>query len=221
MTNAVYLLKHVPSNKFYVGSSGGIKQRLINHRSALRNNKHYCKPLQAFYNEDPSSIEECIILVSDREMAFELEQFIIDDAAASGLLLNVSPDAKTPYKGLKHSEETRQKITASRIGELNPNYGKRMSDATKQKIAQAITGEANHFYGKTHSEESREKIRDAVLQRIAAGTFKTNQRKVVVDGVEYNSVKEAAQALGISSPTLVGRIKKTSPRWSGYQYKER
>lgn len=218
MTNAVYLLKHVPSKKFYVGSSGGIKQRLINHRSALRNNKHHCKPLQVFYNEDPSSIEECIILVSDRDSAFELEQIIIDSACDSGQLLNLSPDAKVPYKGLKHSDETRQKITASRIGELNPNYGKRMSEAVKQKIAQAITGEANHFFGKTHSEEAKEKMRQLALRRAAEGKYETRKKLVVAAGVQYNSLKEACTALNVTKGNLVYRLRSTNPQWVDYYY---
>lgn len=206
MTNAVYLLKHVPSKKFYVGSTGGIKQRLINHRSALRNNKHYCKLLQAFYNEDPSSVQECIILVPDRDTAFELEQFIIDDNVSSGLLLNVSPDAKTPYKGLKHSEETRLKITASRIGELNPNYGKRMSEATKRKIAQAITGERNQFYGKTHTDEVKQRLREL------------RQRPVVAGGKRYSSIVEAYKQMKIGRRKLVSRLESTSPEWTDYYY---
>ena len=54
---------------------------------------------------------------------------------------------KFNYTGLKHSEETRMKMSESTKGENNPMCGK--------------TGENNPNYGKTRSDESRNKMSEA------------------------------------------------------------
>ena len=88
---------------------------------------------------------------------------------------------KFNYIGLKHSDETRMKMSESKTGENhplwgktgenNPNYGKSPSEETKMKMSEAQkgenhpmwgkTGENNPNYGKTHSEESKMKISEA------------------------------------------------------------
>lgn len=81
----------------------------------------------------------------------------------------------SPFKGKKHSEETKSKIRAARAkqviteetrvkmsvshnGEKNSNYGKQMSFEQKEKIRKAISGENRPNFGKTPSLETRIKI---------------------------------------------------------------
>jgi hypothetical protein len=61
-------------------------------------------------------------------------------------------------KGRKRSDETKRKISESRRGENNPNYGKSPSEETKQKISIANSGENNGNYGKPRSDEVKKKI---------------------------------------------------------------
>jgi group I intron endonuclease len=73
------------------------------------------------------------------------------------------------------SGETRQKMSESKTGEKNHNYGKPLSDEskqknrdahfgkrhtdkTKQKMSESKTGEKNQMYGKTHTEETIQKM---------------------------------------------------------------
>ena len=58
----------------------------------------------------------------------------------------------------KHSDESRERMRLSKIGELNHNYGKPRSDSTKNAISVAKSGEKHHFYGKTFSEEHKAKV---------------------------------------------------------------
>ena len=77
-----------------------------------------------------------------------------------------------------HSEETKRKISESKTGERNPNYGKprsaetrrKQSEAnkgkkrapeTKRKISESKTGEKNPNYGKPISEETKRKMSEA------------------------------------------------------------
>ena len=94
-----------------------------------------------------------------------------------------------PNYGSQHSEETKKKISETRIekgvakgennpmygvrlcGELNGNYGKHLTQEQKQKISETriekgvAKGENNPMYGKKHSEESRRKMSDSLKGR--------------------------------------------------------
>lgn len=79
----------------------------------------------------------------------------------------------SPNWGLKRSEETKLKMAISKLGALNPMYGKKQSKAHTLKIKEgntkvfknpvikekhrlSVTGENNGFYGKNHSKETLE-----------------------------------------------------------------
>lgn len=65
-------------------------------------------------------------------------------------------------KGHKHSEETRKKMSADRLGEKNSNYGNHWKATAEQRDRYRIAslGKNNSMYGKKHSEESLQKMRD-------------------------------------------------------------
>jgi len=56
------------------------------------------------------------------------------------------------------SEETRNKLSASKMGENNPMFGKIPSEETRKKISIANSGENNYMFGKSPSEETRAKM---------------------------------------------------------------
>jgi len=66
-------------------------------------------------------------------------------------------------KGKKHSEKTKQKISASLKGRPRLDLrGKPRSEKTKQKISATMTGERNPMYGKHHSAETLAKMSTAL-----------------------------------------------------------
>lgn len=109
-------------------------------------------------------------------------------------------------------------------GDQNPNWrgGKTFCSCGARKKAAAKTcaacrdrtGESNPFYGKTHTEEVRLK-----LSQLAKNREKPhNIKKVVCAGVLYESMKEAAYALGVAPATITYRVKNTSASWKDYYY---
>ena len=65
------------------------------------------------------------------------------------------------FAGHKHTEETKQKMSADRTGSKNSNYGNRwnQSDELKKKHSELSSGENNGMYGKTHTDDSKLKNR--------------------------------------------------------------
>lgn len=61
--------------------------------------------------------------------------------------------------GLKHSNETKKKISEALKGKPNlSRIGKSLTEETKKKISESLKGEKNYFYGKHLSEEHKRKI---------------------------------------------------------------
>lgn len=66
------------------------------------------------------------------------------------------------WKGRKHTEETKKKISKSRIGKPNPMLGKYHSKETKEKMSEMRKGEKGAWFGKHLPEEIRNKISKAL-----------------------------------------------------------
>lgn len=88
--------------------------------------------------------------------------------------------------------DVREKIRQSKLGENNAMYGKhpKLSDETKEKLRKANLG-------RKMSLESRKKMSEAKI-----GKPSNRKRKVVIDGVEYESVSEALSKLNMSTKRL-------------------
>ena len=70
----------------------------------------------------------------NKEQALELESELMKwyDSVENGY--NTSTYGGTSYK---RTDETKKKISESKIGEKNPNFGKHLSEETKRKISQS------------------------------------------------------------------------------------
>lgn len=114
----VYILQHVNTGKFYVGSTQSLYMRRAFHFSKLKNGTHINKPLQKLYNEDPE-FKFIVIITRTKEEALLKEQEIVDLYHGDEKLLNVAKDVFVSARGTTRSEETRQKqkdtILATRI----------------------------------------------------------------------------------------------------------
>jgi group I intron endonuclease len=172
MKSGVYQIINKVNGKRYIGSSVNIKSRWRDHIYCLdggRHNNHY---LQRSWNKYGGSnfVFETICLFPESEL-IENEQHLLDCLAPE---YNISNIAGRPpgFKGCRHSEETRRKMSEVHSGENNPWYGKYHSEETRRKLSEAMSGENNPWYGKTgekhqrygthHSEETRRKLSEAM-----------------------------------------------------------
>lgn len=124
--------------------------------------------------------------------------------------------------GLKHTLETKKKISDNISGKNHPFYGKHhtletkkkistklkgsvLSEETKKKISKSHTGTNNHFYGKHHN------ITSITLMR-----NNHNNTKIKINNIEYISVRDASRKLDIPRNTINNRLK--SKNFKQYKY---
>lgn len=75
--------------------------------------------------------------------------------------------------GIKRSEETKQKLRESKLGEKNPNFGRIYTEEEIEDLRRRMSGEGNPMYGKRgelspnygkkHSEETKRKMSNAAM----------------------------------------------------------
>lgn len=118
--------------------------------------------------------------------------------------------------GRTHSKEVRERISELNRGRRPHNLGvptpedikARQRDSASGRVR---TGERNPFYGKTHTQEVRRKIAEK-----AKGRKPYNALACTVNGVEYNSFKEASVAIGVPVVTIRHRCNNDNPRFKDW-----
>lgn len=97
------------------------------------------------------------------------------------------------------SDETRNKLSQSRMGSKNHNFGKHLSETHRQKLSKAAKGNKRSL-GIVRSAETKQKLKDTKREKYGV--------KTVWNGIEYNSVAECAEANEVSQSTMRHRLRK-------------
>ncbi len=147
---------------------------------------------------------------------------------------------KNPNYGKKHTDNVKDKIRKKALGRIVSdetrkkisikNKGKKgtvWTDEMKQRFSEYRKNN-NPFSGKTHTLEIRallseinKKPKSEEHKRKISETLKGNKpgnmRRVIVYGVEYESLSFAARQIGIPISTMKNRLK--SSKFDNYKYK--
>lgn len=258
----VYKIINKETEKYYVGSTINLKQRIARHFSELRSNKHHNFVLQDDYNKfgDNSFTIEIVKVFNTDDEAKILEQKIIDEnydviynlgkyATYGKDLVSYHPkheeislkhsintkykychmsDAekkyisemfsgkKNPMYGKHHTKEAIKKIKDANYGRIPYNkdktleecFGKEKAKSIREKessFAKTRIGKLNPFYGKSHSKETKLKISNA-----NKGKIPPNRYKVKINGIVYPALTIAAKELGLNPSTVLYRIRSKS-----------
>ncbi len=192
-----------PSGKVYIGSSIDIENRLKYYKSLnCKGQKRLYNSLKkyTFENHLFEIIEECSIdVLYERENHFG---FLYDVLGEKGLN-SVLPKLNTNKVCV--SDETKYKMSISKLGVKNNFYNKRHSDETKQKIR-------NFQTGRKHTKEHRLKV--------SLNNAK-NKSKIVLDvqsGVFYESAKEVSDLYNINHSTLRAVLNGTNKNKTNFIY---
>jgi hypothetical protein len=68
--------------------------------------------------------------------------------------------------GVKHTDQARENVRLSKLGEKNSFYGKTHSDEVKNKMSEDRKGEKNSFYGRRHTDDAIRKIKEKNREKI-------------------------------------------------------
>jgi group I intron endonuclease len=138
----VYGIRHIATGKIYVGSCTYIiKKRWISHRSHLNKGTHHNRHLQNAWIRYGEEAFEWVVLENCGSMDCIIrEQYWIDitKSANKKYGYNICKLARSCL-GVKHSNETKKRISSARKG--NKNWlGRKHSDQSKSKMSTSKKG---------------------------------------------------------------------------------
>lgn len=132
----VYMIECLINGNVYVGSCVNLYRRKISHFSLLRNNHHDNKDLQYDFNKyGVNCFLYCILEECDKSDLYKIEQYYMDLHRANLYNRTILSNSS---KGIKYARESKLKMSKSKSGVNNPNYGIKKSDFTKNKIRQSL-----------------------------------------------------------------------------------
>ena len=140
------------NNKSYIGiTTRNIERRWYEHKYVPNSCGQLLAKAISKYGEKSFIIEHIASAIGNVENLKELEKQIIQQCgtmAPNGYNLTAGGDG---LFGFKHTAEQAAKNRVLRLGVKH-------SEETKKKMSKAHSGENNHFFGKQHSEETKRKI---------------------------------------------------------------
>lgn len=175
----VYYIQNTESGKFYIGSSQDVFSRISSHFSMLMSNSHHNAHLQRAYNK--SGADRFVWGICEEVFGegglLQIEQEWMDVMGD----YNICREAGST-RGVKLSEETRQKMSISRSGENNPMYGKKrpdiaalmselksgitLSDDHKRKMSESLKGSKGVWASPERAALLKEKLKGVNLGRV-------------------------------------------------------
>lgn len=151
MNTGIYQIINKINGKRYIGSAVNLKKRKNQHFSYLKLNKHSNKYIQNSYNKyEKENLKFEILLYCDKENLIFYEQRAIDVYDFRKELYNLSPTAGSQL-GFKHSEKSKNSMSKK-------HKGKKLSKETCNKMSKSRLGEKNCNYGKTFNKEHIKKL---------------------------------------------------------------
>lgn len=200
MESGVYQIVNNVNGKCYVGSSINLHTRRLRHFNDLLKNKHENEHLQRAYNKYGKEAFEFKVIelleIDDniKEKLLSREQFWIDNLKPE---YNILPVAGSSI-GYRHTDEAKKKISKATKGvSKSEEHSKHIREAQK---------------GRTFSEEHKSKLSESAKHRKSM----SHHTIISINGIIYNSIKEASELTGIKYNTIQKRLK--NPKFEEYYY---
>ncbi len=214
----IYRITNMANNKYYIGSADSFARREWQHKYDLKRGVHKNPRLQAAWNKYGAEmfVFEILEELTTDQSQLQIEDTYLMQHVGNPQCYNINPSAELPRLGLKHTEASKQKTSASRkgkhAGEQHYRFGKTVSDEIKKKIGDAQRGKSKGPERKV-SEEGLAKIKAAAeaghyshwkgKKHTAEAKIKMSRQIIcITDNLEFNSLSLALQHYGMTMPTL-------------------
>lgn len=146
MKSGIYSITNLVNNKIYIGSAVNIKKRWGDHRYCFLKNKHHNSHFQSAWNlYGESNFKFDVVEYCDVSELKSREKYYINffNSNNTNLGYNIN-DPDNGFLGIKHTKETKKKLSLQKTGNKNPMFG--------------LTGSAHHNFQKPMSDEQKLKI---------------------------------------------------------------
>lgn len=151
MNSGIYQIINTVNDHRYIGKATDVDKRWLRHKRDLSKGRNTIKLQRAWdkYGEEAFSFE--MIERCEMPCLFEREQHYFDLLSPEYNILKTAGSAL----GYKHTEEAKRKIGRANAISLK---GRIIPEETRHKMSISRMGEKNGFYGKRHSKETKIKI---------------------------------------------------------------
>lgn len=159
----VYVMKRPDGDPFYVGKGGGADgMRIACHENYAKKNIRgniYKNNIINKISREGKSVSYDLFFFSEEDLTFDKEMELISlygrKDMGTGVLSNLTPGGEGgngfARMGMKHSEESKKKMSASHLGVPGNNKGYKFTEAQKKKMSES-------HKGIVHTEEQKTKI---------------------------------------------------------------
>lgn len=175
----IYAIRHVDTNRLYIGSSITIKRRWAQHRYRLKTRQHHSRFLQRAWDKyGPSSFEFTVLHQCSEEDLLTCEQFYLDalrpkfntvETAGTNVGFKMSPEQCEEigkrFRGIPKTAQHRDKISKALKGSRGSygHQGRRHSDEARRKMSNAKKGQTYP----PRSLEHRQRLSESVRRTLA------------------------------------------------------
>jgi group I intron endonuclease len=225
----IYRITNMTTRDYYIGSAESFARREWQHKYDLRRGAHKNPRLQAAWNKygEEMFVFEIIEDVPEGRSAFDIENTYLYKCVGQSDCYNINTDAVGMRTGIKMTEETKAKLSASRKGKhagvAHYRYGKTLSEELKAKISAAQKGRPNPRKGQLMSEQGRINVSAAVKRGEESHFY--GKRPVNADDFqrpivarlpdctmqEFSSLTYMRDTFGVSIATIIRACKTGNP----------
>ena len=193
----IYKLYFDNDNRFYIGSTNDLQERLQAHTRAINKQKHFNMYFQRLCLKlGIENLRYEILAKCPQEYLLKMEQWFIDKLKPElNLAKTVGRPPTNRKRGYKMSEEAKQNISKAKTGQKIDRSNYTHSEETLNKISQSLKG-------RVITEEWRQKMRDAKTNGGKYSKLNTEQVKEIKSLVGTKTDKEISELFNCSRATI-------------------
>lgn len=194
---AIYKLYFDNDDRFYIGSTNNLQERLQAHSRAITKQKHFNRYFQRLCLKlGLENLKFEILVKCPEDYLLKAEQWVIDKLKPElNLAEIVGRPPKNRKRGIVFSEEHKQNISKSRTGQKIDRSNYTHSKETLEKMS-------NSLKGRIITDEWKQKMKDAKANGGKYSKLTVEQVKEIKTLVGSKTDKEIAELFSCSRATI-------------------